>query len=110
MTPSRGADVKRQTNEELFGLFWKAYPRRIGKGKARIKFVAALKGKPYAEKVALTEEMIASIKVTQESPQWRKDNGAFIPFPATWLFQERREDDEYQSPDGVFTTDGGLAF
>ena len=33
-----------------------------------------------------------AIALAKQSHQWQKDNGDFIPLPATWLNQERWED------------------
>lgn len=40
---------------------------------------------------------MAALEAAKKCDQWRKDNGQFIPYPATWLNQERWED-EYGVP------------
>ena len=97
------------THEERFEIFWQAYPRKIGKGAARVKFVAAMKSKTPSEKNELTEDMINTIELFKGSPQWSKDNGAYIPHPATWINQERWHD-EYTPPEGIHTGNEELAF
>ena len=72
---------------ERFALFWNSYPRKVGTGKAREAF---LKLQPSQE---LTERMIRAVAVAEQSDQWQKDNGQFIPNPATWLNQRRWEDE-----------------
>lgn len=72
--------------EEPFDTFWREYPRKTGKGDARKKFVKAL------TKTSFQNIMDALARV-KETDQWRKDGGAFIPYPATWLNQERWDDE-----------------
>lgn len=70
-----------------FPEFWKAYPNKVGKGAAR-KIWA--KRKPDR---ALLEVMLAAIAAQKNSSQWQRDGGQYIPNPATWLNQERWEDE-----------------
>jgi hypothetical protein len=72
---------------ERFNDFWKAYPKKIGKGEAQ---KAWGKYKPSTELLAI---MIAAISKAQRSLQWQKEGGQFIPNPATWLNQKRWEDE-----------------
>ena len=37
--------------------------------------------------------MLEAIEKHKASSQWQKDGGQFIPHPATWLNQERWEDE-----------------
>lgn len=71
---------------EKFERFWACYPRKAGKGNAR-KIFAKLK--PSEE---LLEKMLKAIELAKQSPQWQRDGGQYIPYPATWLNQERWED------------------
>jgi uncharacterized protein YdaU (DUF1376 family) len=72
---------------DLFDLFWSTYPKKVGKGAAEKAFK---KVKPSKE---LAERMIQAITLQRESEAWRKENGQYIPNPATWLNQTRWEDD-----------------
>jgi len=72
---------------ERFNLFWQAYPRKMGKGAAR---KAWKKLKPDE---ALLAQMLKAIQFQQGSYQWNRDDGQYIPYPATWLNQERWEDE-----------------
>lgn len=72
---------------QYFPEFWKAYPNKVGKGAAR-KIWA--KRKPDR---ALLEVMLAAIAAQKNSSQWQRDGGQYIPNPATWLNQERWEDE-----------------
>ncbi len=73
--------------DERFDLFWAAYPKKQNKGGAKKSWS---KIKPTAE---LFEKIMAALELAKQSEQWRKDNGQFIPYPATWLNGERWEDD-----------------
>lgn len=74
--------------EALFEKFWGAYPRHTAKAEARKAFV---KLSPNSD---LLETMLAAVKRQQGSEQWSRDNGQYIPYPATWLNQRRWEDEE----------------
>jgi hypothetical protein len=69
-----------------FEIFWKEYPRKIGKKKALKAWIAA-KDKP-----ALAD-ILKSVQVAKLTEQWKKDGGKYIPHPSTWL-NEGRWDDE----------------
>ena len=75
-----------------FDEFWAAYPKKTGKGEAR---KAWEKIKPRA---ALLEQMLNAITWQSQSEQWRKDGGQYIPMPATWLNQQRWEDEGIKLP------------
>lgn len=62
-----------------FDRFWQAYPRRVGKNAAQ---KAWAKLKPDA---ALVEQLLAAITAQREGADWRRDDGEFIPHPASWL-------------------------
>ncbi len=72
---------------ESFEVFWKEYPKKIGKGYA----------KKIWEKIkpddALLKVILGKIAEFKNSEQWKKDQGQFIPHPATWLNQGRWEDE-----------------
>lgn len=74
--------------EQRFNQFWAAYPRKVGKGEARRRFLK------IAPTQKLLDQIMAAVEVAKQSDQWRKDNGQFIPYPSTWLNQERWEDGE----------------
>ena len=68
-----------------FETFWKAYPKRIGKGAA---YKAWLKAKPVLAVV------LQALSWQKETDQWAKDDGQFIPHPSTYLNQRRWEDEK----------------
>lgn len=75
------------SQEELFDVFWRAYPRRVGKGEAR---KAWMRLTPSHE---LVQQMLATLAWQVKTDQWVRDDGQYIPHPATWLRQERWEDE-----------------
>lgn len=83
-----------ESQEELFDRIWKLYPRKVGKANAQ-KAWAKLKVDP-----ALFERMATALAVWSASPDWTKDDGRFIPHPATWL-NGKRWDDELPVPANV---------
>jgi len=67
-------------------IFRECYPLKVKKPKALAAF---LKLKPDR---ALLDRMLAAIDRQKQSRAWRKDNGQFIPHPATWLNNRQWED------------------
>ena len=41
----------------------------------------------------LVKKIVNSVEIQSHSEQWRRDNGRFIPYPATWLNNRRWEDE-----------------
>jgi hypothetical protein len=70
-----------------FEIFWQAYPNRVCK---KIAFMAWQKLKPDKE---LQDKILKAIDEQSNTKQWQKNNGEFIPYPSTWLNQERWEDE-----------------
>jgi hypothetical protein len=71
----------------LFLIFWECYPLKVKKPKAQTAF---LKLKPDR---ALLDRMLVAIDRQKQSRAWRKDNGQYIPHPATWLNNKQWEDE-----------------
>ena len=71
----------------LFDRFWKAYPRHQAKPTALRAF------ERLNPDEGLLETMLNAIDIQKQSDQWVKDDGRFIPHPATWLNQRRWEDE-----------------
>jgi len=82
------ADITTMLSWEVdFEEFWKTYPRKISKGKARDWWE---RHKPEG---CLKTKILTSIQQQKTTEQWRKDGGQFIPHPITWLNQERWDDE-----------------
>ena len=69
-----------------FDIFWKAYPKKKSKGDAEKVWK---KLKPNAE---LQSRILKAINLLSASEDWKKQNGQFIPYPATWLNAKGWED------------------
>jgi uncharacterized protein YdaU (DUF1376 family) len=70
-----------------FDAFWKAYPVKVGKGKARSAWKRSAKRRPT---LATLLERLALLK---KSGGWQEENGRFIPHPTTWLNRGGWEDE-----------------
>lgn len=72
------------TSVDGFSEFWKKYPKKIGKGAAE---------KSWEKLTPPLDVILVAIETQKKCDQWSKDNGQFIPNPATWLNQKRWEDE-----------------
>lgn len=70
-----------------FDIFWKAYPKKKSKGDAEKWWK---KNKPSKE---LLIKIVAAIGRLKQTADWKKDNGQFIPYPASWLNSKGWEDE-----------------
>lgn len=77
------SNARARASDAEFEAFWAEYPRKVGKAAARRAF----------EKVKVPlETLLDAVKNQKCSDQWTRDDGRFIPHPATWLNNERWED------------------
>lgn len=81
------SEKKPNLQESRFESWWVEYPKKVGKQAAR---KAWNKIKPDA---ALYDRIIDATKAQAHCAQWCKENGRFIPNPATWINQGRWDDD-----------------
>ena len=72
---------------EGFEAFWRAYPRRIGKRVAEIKYRGAIKGG------ATHEAIMAGVAQYVRWIAREKKAMQYVAHPATWLYQGRWEDE-----------------
>ncbi len=79
--------VKCNDIENNFKTFWDCYPKKVAKQTAHKSWL-----KINSDKV-LFDEIISSLERQKLSAQWQKDNGQYIPNPATWLNGKRWEDE-----------------
>lgn len=95
-------DTERQPGlqEMRFNQFWEEYPVKKSKETAR---KAWAKLKPTAE---LFETIMAAVRASKNSLDWTKDNGRYIPHPATWLNGGRWEDELTPITDAPLPTSG----
>ena len=66
--------------EQRFDAFYKAYPKKRNRGRAE---KAWEKIKPTAE---LFEQIMDAVEDNKaRNPDWQRNNGQYIPYPASWL-------------------------
>jgi len=82
-------DRDKEIYKESFDVFWLQYPKKKSKGQAEKTW---FKIKPTKE---LLNKILSSISKAKQSHDWQKENGQFIPYPATWLNAKGWED-EYE--------------
>ncbi|MGN0670223.1 MAG: hypothetical protein ACI4JZ_06705 [Oscillospiraceae bacterium] len=82
-----GVGVEKTDYESSFIRFWAAYPKKTAKQQA---LKAWQKLNPDK---ALIDVILSSLERQKQSVQWTKDNGQYIPYPATWLNGKRWEDE-----------------
>jgi hypothetical protein len=75
--------------QTAFTTFWTCYPRKVGKPNALKSWMRVFKSGPDE---ALFRSIMQALTQHKRLPQWTKDDGQFIPHPATWLNQQRWED------------------
>lgn len=83
------SESESNTRDAQFGLFWDAYPRKVGKIAAKKAFLKTSKD--------IFPDIMHAVEEQKATPQWLKNGGEFIPNPATWLNQGRWEDDVHGS-------------
>lgn len=99
-SPPKG-DVSKSSGQgvdwDLFERFWTAYPRKQNKERARRAW------KKLHPDLELCRIMSAALERDKRSEQWRRDNGDFIPHPASWLNGRRWEDEPAEAaPEAAF--------
>ena len=63
--------------------FWKAYPHKVGKDKA---------WESWQKKSPPLDKCLFTLSWQVKSEQWTKENGQYVPLPATWINQGRWTD------------------
>lgn len=70
----------------LFSCFWEVYPKKANKKDA----FKAFKSIKNIEKIL--PDILSDIDVKKQTKDWQKQNGQFIPYPASYLRGERWND------------------
>jgi uncharacterized protein YdaU (DUF1376 family) len=83
----KNKDLRKLPLAHGFEKFWEAYPKKRSKAQAERAYRAL---KPDD---ALLDTLLAAIARARVTPDWCKDGGQFIPYPATWLNARGWEDD-----------------
>lgn len=70
-----------------FAQFWTVYPKKKSKGSAEKAFNRISPDEP------LFNRILAAVESWKKSPDWQRENGQFIPYPASWLNAKGWEDE-----------------
>lgn len=70
-----------------FDKFWSLYPNKVGKS------VAMKSWKKISPSEDFVSQIITALQSHLESEAWQKEDGKYIPNPATWINQERWNDE-----------------
>lgn len=76
-----------ELQEKQFDKFWQAYPKKVSKKQAQKSW------KKISPSLELFEKILKALEMVKQTEQWKKDNGKYVPYPATWLNQERWTDE-----------------
>ena len=83
------SSLKAKITPSMFDTFWKIYPRKVDKGKAKTKWEMICQ-KPSKERPSW-KQISGAIREQKKSDRWQ--NKKYIPHPTTWLNQQRWLDD-----------------
>lgn len=75
-------------NPALFDAFWAEYPKKQAKKQAAKAFAR------LSADADLLQTILAHLQRCKQSPDWLKDDGQYIPLPATYLNGERWADED----------------
>jgi hypothetical protein len=84
---------KKPPYTQEFAAFWSAYPKKVGKDAAWRAWKNRNGTRPELS------VMLSAIEQQRQTDQWQRDNGQYIPNPATWLNQGRWGDETAQAYD-----------
>ena len=85
---------------DLFEQFWNAYP----KNRRKKKEAARKAWRKLNPDLVLCRIMAAALERDKQSRDWLKENGAYIPYPSSWLNGRRWEDEPDEALGGEETT------
>ena len=83
--------VKEETGVTDFDIFWEKYPKKKSKGTARKVWVKINPGKKKSAAI------LNGLSLAINSNAWEKENGKYIPYPASWLNAEGWEDEDEET-------------
>lgn len=78
--------------KKSFENFWKEYPKKRSKGQAEKVWLKIMSGESPVEERTISQAVLRA----KTSADWQKENGRYIPHPATWL-NARGWEDEIQT-------------
>jgi len=77
--------IRDKSLDNGFEEFWQAYPKKVGKDAA---------AKSWTKTKARIDDVLPALAWQKESDQWCRNDGQFIPNPATYLNQGRWQDEQ----------------
>lgn len=77
-------EAKRETETDSFAEFWKVYPKKVGKDLALAS---------WKKKKPRLDDVMFALSWQKQSKDWIKEDGKYIPMPATYLNQGRWKDE-----------------
>ena len=77
--------IRDKSLDDGFEEFWQAYPKKVGKDAAT---------KSWLKTKARIDDVLPALEWQKESDQWRRNDGQYIPNPATYLNQGRWQDEQ----------------
>lgn len=83
--------------DDGFNDFWKEYPKKVGKGDALKSW------KKINPSMELKAKIMETIAWQKASKDWIKEDGKYIPNPATWLNQGRWDDEQVKQAEKIWT-------
>lgn len=99
ISPKRGTSKRRlrgvtlsPDQEEKFNRFYSAYPKKVAKQDAIRAWMN------ICPENGLYEKIITALETHKRSRDWARNDGQYIPNPATWLNGKRWDDDTIDSP------------
>lgn len=81
-----------ETADDKFLTFWNAYPKKVGKEAARKVWIK------IKSPAASLDAILIALAWQSSTDQWTKNNGQYIPNPATYLTQQRWLDERPTTP------------
>ena len=107
-----GKNTPNGFQDHVFVIFWDAYPNKKAKANAQKAW------KKLRPNSALFEKIMRAVEVQKRSEDWMRENGRFIPYPATWLnggywdneIKEVSANGEVQYQQRAYNDNGSFAF
>ena len=69
--------------DDYYEQFWAAYPKKVDKKGCYKKFCK------IKDLNVIFPDIMRALETQKRSKQWNEENGKYIPYPSTWINQER---------------------
>lgn len=91
--PTSGGKKKGFSDD--FNRFWEKYPRKVSKGRAWKTWQKLQKDGTLPD----VDTLVEALRWRQHEPDWKKDDGRYIPHASTWLNACGWEDEGCKAPE-----------